>query len=111
MGNIQAWFTMHAQTLLIIGMACLPVGLLLLAIRLLLRLSVQRHTISARNGGVVVGRDNSGTIITGGISGNKTPGSVDRFAVVASWVTIVGLPLALVGIILTFLAWQFPVQP
>lgn len=111
MGDFQVWFAMHAQTTLLIGKVCLLVGLLLLVIRWLLRLSVRRHTISARNGGVVVGRDNSGTIITGGISGDKTSGSVDRLVVVTSWVTIIGLPMTLVGILLTFLAWQFPVQP
>lgn len=108
MSETQVWLTTHSHTVMLIGVACLVVSLVLLVICWLRRLSVRRPIISAKSGGVAVGGNNSGTIITGGKSGDKTPGSVDRLAVVAGWVTIF---FALVGIILTFLAWQFPVQP
>jgi hypothetical protein len=99
MSQPQVWLTAHMQIAMLIGLGCLVFGLLLLIIGWFFR--DRRNVISAKNGGVVVGRDNLGTIITGGIGTDKTLG----------WVNIIGFFFVIVGIIVAILAWQYPVQP
>jgi hypothetical protein len=57
----------------------------------------------ARSGGVVVGRNNSGTITTGA-QGKAAPASGD-------WVGIVGVIVAVLGVIVAVLAWWLPRAP
>lgn len=63
----------------------------------------------ADRGGVIVNGDNRGIINTGQIgASDKAP---DRLEKLAAWATILGLPIAILGLIVAVLAWRFPISP
>lgn len=108
--EIHTWLSANESTVLIVCLVCLLLGLLLSFIGRRLRVPTQSTTISAKNGSVVVGKSNFGTISTGGIGYDKTYGSGDLLTSVASWFTILGSLIAIVGLIVAILTWRFPVQ-
>jgi hypothetical protein len=82
--------------------ACSAIALIGLIIGVMLtrrRLSV---SLSAKSGGVVVGRDNSGFINTGTTEGSSTSDRV---------IAIVGAIIAAAGAVVALLAWWYPKTP
>ncbi|MBI4756190.1 MAG: hypothetical protein HY778_12400 [Betaproteobacteria bacterium] len=111
MGAFEAWFAANGLAVAVVGGVCLLAALMLLLAAAILKRAGRRITVSASRGGVVIVGDHRGIINTGSLGGGAPAGTPDRLTRAAGWATVLGIPLAVLGLILTLLAWRFPVQP
>jgi hypothetical protein len=104
MHAIVIWCDGHRHLTILMGAGSLTIGLLLIfAPR-----RPPRASLTATQRGVAVGRDNYGTIMTGDMRNERTPENGRLLDRIASWASIFGLLLAILGIILTLLTWLHP---
>lgn len=109
MGSFEAWLAVHPSWPLFVGAAAFVVGAVLVVIGLRLRRVTRRNVVAAKSGAVAIGRDNSGIVVTGGMG--ETSERTDRLRVIANWATILGLVVAVVGVVVAYLAWIAPPMP
>lgn len=99
------WVELHSRALLIVGLSIFGLGVLLS----LMARSRRRTDRLFQDRSVRVGRDNTGTIITG--NGGRSPPSVDWFSKVGIWASIIGLLVSIISTIPLVHSWfQAPIK-
>jgi hypothetical protein len=106
MDEYLTWIDLHSQTLLLIGLSILGFGVLTSFIGR----SRRKANTPTQDRRVRVGRDNTGTIITGNLGPAANPGG-DLLSKVGNWASIIGLLIGIISIIPLLHGWlQMPVK-
>jgi hypothetical protein len=100
MGEYLRWVELHSQALLVVGLSIFGLGVLLS----LMARSRRRAIGPTQNRSVRVGRDNTGTIITGDVGRLGDP-SGDLLSKVGNWASIIGLLVSIISTIPLVHSW------